>query len=119
MSNPVLFYKALADSTRLKSLLLILSQQQLCVCELMHALDLSQPKISRHLALLKQQNIVSSWREGQWVYYQISPQIMPWQLQQLQQCLSNNPMIVAPHLATLEQMGQRPTRQQQCCEQTE
>ena len=41
MLNPLLFYKALADDTRLKSLLLITEQQELCVCELMTALDQS------------------------------------------------------------------------------
>ena len=48
--HPVTFFKALADETRLKSLLLILQEQELCVCELVAALADSQPKISRHLA---------------------------------------------------------------------
>ncbi|WP_219013294.1 ArsR family transcriptional regulator, partial [Shewanella algae] len=42
-----IFFKALADETRLRSLLLILQQGELCVCELTEALALSQPKISR------------------------------------------------------------------------
>ena len=51
--EPVQFYKCLADETRLKSLLLIEKEQELCVCELMAALEESQPKISRHLAQLR------------------------------------------------------------------
>ncbi len=50
-----IFFKALADETRLRSLLLILQQGELCVCELTEALALSQPKISRHLAQLRTQ----------------------------------------------------------------
>jgi len=114
--EPVVFYKALADSTRLKSMLLLVSQQQLCVCELMQALSLSQPKISRHLAILKQHNILDSYRQGQWVYYHINPELAVWQREHLQQCLSHNLSLISPHLALLEQMGQRPIRQQtQCC----
>jgi len=115
-NDPVAFYKALGDSTRLKSILLLVSQQQLCVCELMQALNLSQPKISRHLAILKQQKILESYRQGQWVYYHIHPELPAWQQQHLQQCLSQNQHIISPHLVLLEQMGQRPIRQQaQCC----
>lgn len=46
MSDPILLYKALSEETRLKSLLLMQSQGELCVCDLMDALSLSQPKVS-------------------------------------------------------------------------
>jgi ArsR family transcriptional regulator len=48
------FFKMLADSTRLRCLLLMQAEGELCVCELTHALNLSQPKISRHLAHLRE-----------------------------------------------------------------
>jgi hypothetical protein len=51
--NPVQFYKCLADETRLRCLLLIEHEQELCVCELMKAIDEIQPKVSRHLAQLR------------------------------------------------------------------
>ena len=51
--TPTEFFKHLGDDIRLKSLLLIADEGELCVCELMAALgESSQPKISRHLALL-------------------------------------------------------------------
>ncbi|EOX3325770.1 ArsR family transcriptional regulator, partial [Vibrio cholerae] len=50
MFDPILLYKALSEETRLKSLLLMQRQGELCVCDLMQALNLSQPKVSRHLA---------------------------------------------------------------------
>ncbi|MGZ5011087.1 MAG: transcriptional regulator, partial [Methylobacter sp.] len=37
-----------------------------------------QPKISRHLAQLRQSNLLLDSREGQWVYYQINPELPAW-----------------------------------------
>ena len=109
------FFKALSDETRLKSLLLILAQQELCVCELMSALSLSQPKISRHLAILKDASLLETRRQGQWIFYFISPQLPAWQLLQLQQTLSNSVEFIAPHLNHLNEMGSRPVRVASCC----
>ncbi|MAY56561.1 metalloregulator ArsR/SmtB family transcription factor [Pseudohongiella sp. SYSU M77423] len=72
------FFKALADETRMLSLLLIERAGELCVCELMAALEMPQPKISRHLAQLRKCGIVSDRREGQWVYYRLHPGLLDW-----------------------------------------
>ncbi len=77
------FYKALADTTRLRSLMLLVQEGELCVCELTHALDIIQPKISRHLAQLREAGIVSTRREGQWVYYQLNDSLPVWASQVL------------------------------------
>ena len=71
-------FHLLSDDTRLRSLLLMQSEGELCVCELMHALNTIQPKISRHLALLRDAGVVSSRRQGQWVYYQLDPELPEW-----------------------------------------
>ena len=76
--EPEIFFKALADSTRLRCLMLLASERELCVCELTHALNLIQPKISRHLASLRDQGIVIDRRQGQWVYYQLNPELPAW-----------------------------------------
>ncbi|MEO9274926.1 metalloregulator ArsR/SmtB family transcription factor [Marinomonas sp. 5E14-1] len=55
--DPSLFFKALADDTRLRCLLLIKQFTELCVCELMEALNETQPKISRHLAQLRKNGL--------------------------------------------------------------
>ena len=73
MIDPLQFFKCLADETRLKSLILIQSEGELCVCELMEALEEIQPKISRHLALLREHKIVLDRRQGQWIYYRFEP----------------------------------------------
>lgn len=102
------FYKCLADDTRLKSLLLIHHEHELCVCELTHALDQSQPKVSRHLALLRQQKIVIDRRKGQWIHYKINPELPEWAHQVLTLSLENNLEKIKDELARLTEMNNRP-----------
>lgn len=65
-------FKLLSDDTRLHSVLLIHRHKELCVCELTEALDISQPKISRHLAQLRQSGLLQDNRRGQWVFYRLA-----------------------------------------------
>jgi ArsR family transcriptional regulator, arsenate/arsenite/antimonite-responsive transcriptional repressor len=67
------FFKVLADETRLRCLALIFENEEICVCEIMHALDLPQSKISRHLSIIKLNKVISQRREGQWVLYSKEP----------------------------------------------
>ena len=76
--EPETVFKALADPTRLRCLMLLASERELCVCELTHALAQIQPKISRHLASLRDQGIVLDRRRGQWVYYRLNPELPAW-----------------------------------------
>ena len=77
--NPANLFKQLSDMTRMRCLALLASEGELCVCELTYALDLSQPKISRHLAQMREAEIVVSRKQGQWVYYRINPLFPGWQ----------------------------------------
>jgi ArsR family transcriptional regulator len=72
------FFSALANDTRLRCLMLLSRHDQLCVCELTHALGASQPHISRHLAQLRELGLVTDSRRGLWVYYRINPAIPSW-----------------------------------------
>lgn len=72
------FFQLLSDDTRLRSLVLLHQEGELCVCELVDALDVIQPKVSRHLAALRDGGVVSDRRAGQWVYYRIEPELAPW-----------------------------------------
>jgi ArsR family transcriptional regulator len=67
------FFQALGDNTRLR-LLNLMGDQELCVCYFVEILDQSQPKISRHLAYLRNAGIVSARRDGKWMHYRI---VMP------------------------------------------
>ena len=72
------FFKCLSDPTRLDILKLILVRKNVCVCEITEQLQLSQPKISRHLALLRNLSILLDERKGQWVYYRLNPNLPEW-----------------------------------------
>ncbi|MBA2495005.1 MAG: metalloregulator ArsR/SmtB family transcription factor [Acidobacteria bacterium] len=63
-------FLALADKTRLK-LLNLMREEEICVCFFTEVLGESQPKISRHLAYLRNAGIVSARREGKWMHYSI------------------------------------------------
>jgi len=81
------FFKMLADSTRLRCLLLMQAEGELCVCELTHALNMSQPKISRHLAHLREAGVLVARRNGTWMNYRINPDLQGWALQVVQNTL--------------------------------
>lgn len=83
-------FRMLADPTRLRIIMLLTSEGELCVCELTHALELSQPKISRHLAHLRESSLLLSHRAGQWMYYRINPSLPDWAQSILQQTLAGN-----------------------------
>ncbi len=102
MTASLLFYKALAEETRLKSLLLLESQGELCVCDLMNALALSQPKVSRHLAELRKQALVVGERRGKWMYYRINPDLPDWMKQVLSITLQSNRELISPLLVAID-----------------
>jgi ArsR family transcriptional regulator len=71
-------FHALTDPTRLRCLLLLTEHDELCVCEFTHALDEIQPKISRHLATLREAGIVLDRRDGLWIHYRLNPKLPAW-----------------------------------------
>src|SRR5438093_9528148 len=64
-------FKALADSTRLRILGLLLTGE-VCVCHIHETLKITQPKASRHLAYLRRAGLVDTRRDGLWVHYRIA-----------------------------------------------
>ncbi len=73
------FFHILSDETRLRALRLIADHGELCVCELVHTLQISQPKISRHMATMREADLVHTCRRAQWVFYDINPDLENWQ----------------------------------------
>jgi len=65
------FFQALGDNTRLR-LLNLMGDQEICVCFFVEILDQPQPKISRHLAYLRNAGIVTTRRDGKWMHYRIA-----------------------------------------------
>ena len=68
--DELLFFRALADATRLR-LLNLMGDNEVCVCFFVAVLGISQPKISRHLAYLRRAGMVAARREGKWMHYRI------------------------------------------------
>jgi ArsR family transcriptional regulator len=67
-------FRALGDPVRLRLAAMISARDEICVCELTPAFELSGPTISHHLRILREAGIVDSERRGTWVYYRIVPQ---------------------------------------------
>ncbi|MFA5363976.1 MAG: metalloregulator ArsR/SmtB family transcription factor [Candidatus Bathyarchaeia archaeon] len=67
------FFKALADEKRLR-IVKLLATQEMCVCELMIALDMTQPNLSHHIQILENVGIVNRTKKGKWVYCSVANQ---------------------------------------------
>lgn len=64
-------YKLLADKTRL-TILALLKEKELCVCDIVEIIKMTQPNVSQHLRKLKSGGIVNEKKRGQWVYYSLN-----------------------------------------------
>ncbi len=73
MKEAASFFKVLADEARLQMLWLLFNQQELCVCDIMAVLGITQSKASRHLRTLYNAGLVSDRRAGLWIYYSLRP----------------------------------------------
>lgn len=115
MITPPEVFKSLADETRTRATLLIADQGELCVCELMCALDDSQPKISRHLAQLRSSGLLLDRRQGQWVYYRLNPDLPGWVHEILRVTSKGNIDWLRQNALRLRDMDGRPVREAGCC----
>jgi ArsR family transcriptional regulator len=73
MRNAAQFFKVLADEVRLKIIWLLFHHEELCVCDVMAALGITQSKASRHLATLKHAGLVTDRKDGLWSHYALRP----------------------------------------------
>ncbi|MBU0675894.1 MAG: metalloregulator ArsR/SmtB family transcription factor [Proteobacteria bacterium] len=74
MRNITQLFKALSDPTRLRIVWLLQTGGELCVCDLMEVLGLPQSTVSRHLAYLRNADLVIDQRKGIWMYYRLPDQ---------------------------------------------
>jgi len=70
----------MADATRLRILMLLTDESERCVCDMTASLELLQPKISRHLAILRENGVLLDRRAGQWIHYRLHPDLPAWAL---------------------------------------
>jgi ArsR family transcriptional regulator len=112
--TPTEVFKALADNNRAKMVLLIQQEDELCVCELTTAMNESQPKVSRHLGVLRSSGLLTDRRQGQWVYYRLNPDLPSWVGDVLAVIANANAEWLIEQHSRLQQMGDRPTRLSNC-----
>lgn len=110
---PHQFFKLLSDETRVRCFLLIARERQVCVAELTESLQESQPKVSRHLAMLRSSGVVIDTRQGQWVFYRIAENLPGWMKKQIQGLIDSNCLKkqYQQDIDRLRAMKSRPT----CC----
>lgn len=71
MENNLRTFEALSDPTRLRILSLLAERGELCVCHIFESLEMSQPRVSRHLGVLRSAKLVNARRNGRWIYYSL------------------------------------------------
>ena len=71
-------FELLADGTRRRILSLLLDHREICVCRLVGALALPQPKVSRHLAAMREAGLLAARRKGTWILYRFDPRVPGW-----------------------------------------
>jgi DNA-binding transcriptional ArsR family regulator len=103
-------FDVLADATRRRILALLVSHGELCVCELTAALDEIQPKISRHLALMKDAGLILARREGTWMHYRLTKALPDWTVDLLNTLGHGAVPELDTDLARLARMNGRPER---------
>lgn len=109
------FFAALAHPLRLRMLMLLQQEGELCVCELTHVLDVSQPMVSRHLAQLREAGLVSDRRRGLWIYYRLHPDLPAWAGQVLNETAAGVAN-ASPFVEDRKQLSKMPNRPAgRCC----
>jgi len=105
-------FQILGDETRLRAVALMAEAGEVCVCELVHALELPQPKISRHMAAMRDAGLVVPRRDAQWVFYAPNPALPDWQQQVISAAMQGlkDSEITAQDLSRLNSMPNRPER---------
>ncbi|MZP29224.1 metalloregulator ArsR/SmtB family transcription factor [Heliobacterium undosum] len=89
--------KALGDTSRVRILKMLEHKGELCVCDMINVLALSQPTVSNHLALLKEADLLKDRKEGRWVYYSLNRSANVYGktlLGQLQEWMNDEPVFI-------------------------
>lgn len=108
--DSALFFDLLGDATRRRILALLQSEGELCVCELTEALDQIQPKVSRHLAVIREAGVVRVRREGTWSFYRLHENLPAWAGELLVTLVCGAVPELAADRRRLQVMAARPAR---------
>ena len=103
-------FDIIGDTTRRRILALLVAEGELCVCELTAALDDIQPKVSRHLSVIRDAELVSVRREGTWIFYRLAKRLPAWVKDLLAALFDGAVPELAADRARLKKMAGRPAR---------
>jgi len=95
-------FKALADPARVRIVEVLSTSDEMCVCNIMKQLGMTQPAVSHHLSVLKNAGLVQSRRQGQWIYYSL--------------CLNMLSDIVLKFIQDLLTRSKVPQEPSECCD---
>ncbi|MCW8327684.1 metalloregulator ArsR/SmtB family transcription factor [Photobacterium sp. SDRW27] len=105
--GPVELFKIMSDPLRLRILMLIEDELALTVGDLTKVLEVSQPKVSRHLALLRDGGVLQDQREGLWIFYRLADQLPVWIRHTLATVRNGNPGLINKEKLKLSQIKDR------------
>lgn len=110
--NEQSLFNILSDETRRRLLGLLLKEGELCVCELHYALDMLQPKISRHLAAMREASLLWVNRDGTRIYYRLNTDMPLWAFKVLDAMAKagKQPVLLQRDQQRLQRMPGRPER---------
>ncbi|MDN7135941.1 metalloregulator ArsR/SmtB family transcription factor [Pseudidiomarina terrestris] len=91
---PQEFFKVMADPLRLQLIVHTAQGGEVCVCDFVSLTGMSQPKVSRHLAQLREYGVLLDRKQGRWVYYRLNPALPDWMAKIIQLTLSHNPQLI-------------------------
>lgn len=98
MEDLIRIMKALSDETRVRMMKVLLERESLCVCEVMQALEIGQPRASKNLKILKDAGFLKDRKEGLWVHYSVdgrrSTHLIKALTKLLRQSLNDNELIL-------------------------
>lgn len=118
MRQAAAFFKALGDETRLQMLWLLLHHRELCVCDFMEVLEVSQSKASRHLRNLFHTGLVTDRRVGTWSYYTLVPsddELVQTHMKALEQSLATRPELSELLERLSEWLTKKERGERACC----
>lgn len=116
MNQLTSIFKILSDETRIR-IIILLYQEELCVCELSGILDVSQPKISKNLSKLRDMNLVADERKEKFVFYSLKKEnrVLMSTLMNIMDDLESYPQLVADQ----RRLGEKDKYLTQCCVTTD
>jgi len=114
MQETLSIAKALADSNRMRVLAVLMSNDELCVCQITALLELATATVSRHMSILHGARLVQSRKQGRWVYYRLSDTFPTLLLEWLEDSLEGSAQVGADRTTVAQVLACDPNELCRC-----